>query len=339
MNSAEHSKTNLRLISLNVRGLHDAHKRQKVFSWFRSQQADVIFLQETFCKENFAPYFNANWKGQVIHSFSTSSHSRGVCILFKESLNVRVISKHCSADERKIFVNVDIENSIFTLLCLYAPNIEKDRKIFFTRVNNWINRYAENKSNIITAGDLNCCIEDTDRTSKTHMSDKSRRTLKELAENQNLDDVWIKIKSTAPGYTFSDPKSGTKSRLDYFFMSKDCLLNVDNINLSVCPFVPDHLAVMLTTYTVNERKGNGYWKMNKNLLGNSEYKTAIENAVKEIIDESANFSKQIIWEIIKIKIKELSIKFSSHKASETKKKKQNIQDKLDMIEKKVAMVM
>ena len=74
-------KHDLKCGTLNVRGLNDKNKRDKVFRWIRNNELDIAFLQESYCTEKFIPYFNAGWKGAALHGHSDSNHSRGVCIL------------------------------------------------------------------------------------------------------------------------------------------------------------------------------------------------------------------------------------------------------------------
>ena len=76
----------LKLLSLNVRGLHDNKKRCNVFKWLNENNCDIAFLQETFCNDKFIPHFNSKWKGHVEHGQNDSVHGRGVCILFNENM-------------------------------------------------------------------------------------------------------------------------------------------------------------------------------------------------------------------------------------------------------------
>ena len=40
-----------KLVSLNVRGISNFHKRRTMFTWCRKRKADIIFLKETHSKE------------------------------------------------------------------------------------------------------------------------------------------------------------------------------------------------------------------------------------------------------------------------------------------------
>ena len=41
----------LKFLSLNVRGINNFIKRQKLFTWFKKSKADIIFIQETYSSE------------------------------------------------------------------------------------------------------------------------------------------------------------------------------------------------------------------------------------------------------------------------------------------------
>jgi hypothetical protein len=54
---------------------------------------------------------------------------------------------------RKVMINIEIDENIFTLVNLYANNVEKNRNAFFKKVNNFIEIYAIGLS--IVRADLN----------------------------------------------------------------------------------------------------------------------------------------------------------------------------------------
>ena len=123
----------LNIGSLNVRGLCNLTLRQKTFQWFRNLDLDLVFLQETFCKKTFKETFNNLWKGKIFHSFTDSSHSRGVCIMIKENLNIEIVNVHSSDDGRILLLNVKLFDDMFCLVNIYAPNCDKLRKSFFCK--------------------------------------------------------------------------------------------------------------------------------------------------------------------------------------------------------------
>ena len=80
------------------------------------------------------------------------------------------------------------------------------------------------------SGDFNCCLNATDMSTKTHLTDKSCKVLQILITKFNLNDVWSSknITTIGSGYTWQDHV--TQSRLDYFLVSKKCNINLTKIS-------------------------------------------------------------------------------------------------------------
>ena len=50
-----------KLVSINVGGINNFHKRRAIFTWCRKRKADVIFLQETRSKEESEKQWVNEW--------------------------------------------------------------------------------------------------------------------------------------------------------------------------------------------------------------------------------------------------------------------------------------
>lgn len=72
----------LKILSLNVRGLNKTTKRRQIFRWLHQQNSDVVYLQETYSSPQTIKLWEPEWGGKIVESHG-SSHSRGVMILFK----------------------------------------------------------------------------------------------------------------------------------------------------------------------------------------------------------------------------------------------------------------
>ena len=75
-------RNNLSVLSVNVRGLNSHEKRNKLFTWLEENKIEITLLQETHLIEKSKVMYIRNWGGKTIHSFSDSSFSRAVSILF-----------------------------------------------------------------------------------------------------------------------------------------------------------------------------------------------------------------------------------------------------------------
>ena len=90
------------IVSLNVRGLR-GDKRHTIFRWLMDNEINIALLQETFCTESFVAKFNKNWKGDILHSVSNSSQSRGVCVMFRKNLSYKIIN-HYHCDQGRLLI-------------------------------------------------------------------------------------------------------------------------------------------------------------------------------------------------------------------------------------------
>ena len=308
MDSVKKCVPNVSIITVNVRGLHKKSKKLSLFQWLKDNRIDIIFMQETFLLEKDEKYFVAEWKGIAIHSFSDSNHSRGVSILCREGLDIKVIDKWESGTGRLLIVNFELEGFILTCVNVYAPNKINRRKTFFAFSKSMIQQKCYNFKGLIIAGDMNCCLTPLDKS--TQISDSSVDSLKCLVRELGVTDIWRTLNSTTRMYSHHNYASGTSSRLDYIFISNIFCSLVKKSSMQKLPKIPDHKAVFCKIKSQLKR-GNGYWKLNVSLIGLAKYQ---EKVLQCIENTCSNFkdlvSKRVLWDLVKFRIKEMSINFS-----------------------------
>ena len=118
----------LKIISLNVRGLRDDAKRREVFNWLRRKTQSIYMLQEVHCTENTKHLWSAEWGYQAIFS-SCKSNKAGVCLLFNNNFNLQIQKLHSDRLGRFIICDLKADGKCLTLANIYAPN--DDNPSFF----------------------------------------------------------------------------------------------------------------------------------------------------------------------------------------------------------------
>lgn len=316
----------LQILSVNVRGLNSDEKRQKLYEWLKLSQCDVILLQETHFIEKNELKYNTGWYGKIFHSFSDSSHSKGVSVLFRKNLNVEILNVKKSIDGRKILLNVEFDSEIFTIVNIYAPNDINKRIDFFKRVYTFITKNCLNE-NIIVCGDFNCRFNDK--------QDKSKNYLINLLKQLDLVDVWDREHPDLKGDTWCNAQDIPFSRIDYIFMSNNFCFQVGNIIVKKLPGthsrgtrMSDHRYLKMYFNISKNSKGPNYWKLNISYLENKEYKDSIANLVDEVDHVHNPIDK---WELFKRKVKEFSILYA-------KNKRKNMREKIILIEKEIETI-
>ena len=100
---------------------------------------------------------------------------------------------------------------------------------------------------------------------------------------------------------------------------------------------PDHKAVMMCLKLGDKKRGKGYWKLNISVLNEEGYKDKVRNIIRHTREEyQGEIDKEIIWELIKIRVKEFSIRYccirSSIQVSDIKK----LEEKISMLDKEIS---
>ena len=126
-------------------------------------------LQETYCIKGFSKIFNISWNLINYHSYATSSHSKGAAILVRQGLRIKISNVCTSDDGRKLLINTELNGAQFCVICIYAPNSEVERNMFFLQLQEWISDNCCSLANI---------LDENDRNTFSRLSDKSHKALK-----------------------------------------------------------------------------------------------------------------------------------------------------------------
>ena len=124
------NKNCIHVCTVNTNGLQKPEKRNRIIEWANQQKCDIVFLQETHFTQTLEPKLKQEFKGEVIFS-NGLSNARGVAIWIKSRLNFKIIDQYKDSEGRFILVNIEIDDNIYTLVNLYAPNNCKIRNTVF----------------------------------------------------------------------------------------------------------------------------------------------------------------------------------------------------------------
>lgn len=145
---------NIKMWSLNVRGLNEQKKRRSVFRWLKNNNVDVCLLQETYSSESIKHIWRNEWAGNIYWSHG-GNHSRGVAILIRPKLDMECIKEYRDDSGRLLAIKVKIQDQNFTILNVYAPNKEEHQVHFYKYVKNVLTREFGQDKHIIIGGDFN----------------------------------------------------------------------------------------------------------------------------------------------------------------------------------------
>lgn len=106
-------------------------------------------------------------------------------------------------------------------------------------------------------------------------------------------------------------------------------------NVDIIPSInSDHSAIVLHVNSIEEqRHGPTYWKFNASLLDDSDFVRLITESVPVWREEFIEVNdKRLLWDLIKYRIRQLTIKYSKEKANARRQKSKIIEDSLKQCE-------
>ena len=176
---------NLKIVSLNTRGMRNDLKRRKVMRYIKYHQADIGLLQETHSSGKDDHLWSSQWGNKCVYSHG-ENNAKGVAIVFaKHGSNIKEIRRDMQG--RYIIVQIELENSTYTIANIYAPN--EDNPKFFSEVFQIVNE-LDSVYNIV-GGDFNVALDPLlDRNDNNWYNNKANEIIHDFMDNQNMNDIW-----------------------------------------------------------------------------------------------------------------------------------------------------
>lgn len=147
----------LPIISLNVNGLCESLKRECLVQWLRSLPVamDVVCLQEPHCTSDVEchSWFSSSGLSFVL---SPGTHRSGGCIILYRSI-LQLVNSWCKVPGRSLLCEFSLHDASFGVLCLYAPNRNPARDLFF----NGISDAVDPSIPTVLCGDFNMVFDHT----------------------------------------------------------------------------------------------------------------------------------------------------------------------------------
>ena len=96
----------------------------------------------------------------------------------------------------------------------------------------------------------------------------------------------------------------------FFLVSDNMIKNVKSVAVSQS-VMSDYKIVSLSLFSAPNKRGNGYWKINKSILLDVNYITQIKQVISDFIETNAQVdtSPHTLWETLKCIIRGEIIKF------------------------------
>ena len=233
---------------------------------------------------------------------------------------------------RFIICDIETEQKCVTLATLYAPNVDDPRffELFFDHL------YDFECDEIIIGGDFNLVLNiDMDKKgglARTHL--KSQEMVKDRAAQLDLVDAWRTINPDSRKYTWRRRKPEILCRLDFFLVSQGLMCSVTSANISA-GYKTDHSLMYIKIALHSNLRGPGYWKLNTSFLTDIDYVTQIRDVIKKTHEEYQDddtVNKGLLWEMMKLKIREQSIKYATAKKVKMSRREGELEKEINFLQ-------
>jgi exonuclease III len=115
---------NLRVGSLNVKGLANDKKRKEIVHWLHGKNMNIYFLQETHSSNENVNFFQNDWEGRCLFS-NKNTASAGVMILFNTNCEYKLENVVTDSDGRYLICTIAVNNEQIVLGNYYGLNSDE----------------------------------------------------------------------------------------------------------------------------------------------------------------------------------------------------------------------
>ena len=260
------------LATLNIRGLCNKNKCEITKLIIEENQIDVMYIQESYINNNrkLNELRKIFINFDIYYSFG-ENNSKGVLIIINKTLKYKLLYKNEDMDGRFIHLKILIEDKIYNLINIYAPNHSIEQLEF---IDYCFTQLANLKENIILGGDFNSITNvklDTTNKSRSNLKNYENEWIN-LFNTFNLEDILQdhlnqnQFKSKYMTWT----NNTIATRIDKIYYNKmNSNISIKYINTKLYP-ESDHRIIISSVYMNNNEKmrktKNQRWILNEKIL-------------------------------------------------------------------------
>ena len=230
------------MLSLNVRGIRSLEKRKALLIWLNKQNADIIFLQETYVTKDVENVWRCQWKGPIFYGHD-SNRSCGVLVLLKDHLEFEVKSVLTDNKGRYILLNANKQGTDYFLGNIYAPNKVQQQCSFFDEIQSKLDDFISDPElkviiDVVTDLDLDCF-------GGSPTEKESAKRVKDICLNCDLIDIWRIRNPDCKRFTWRQRNPLIQRRVDFWLISDSCQDEVEETDIKTA-IRTDHSAITIS---------------------------------------------------------------------------------------------
>ena len=208
------------LYSLNVRGLRNVSKRNKMFNFLKDKCKGITFLQECHTTITDESIWKRSVEGQVFFSHGTSN-ARGTVTIIPKYVQFETLEVISDPNGRFVVVKGKLGDTEVNLINTYLPTQDKPKEQIQI-IEQILPHIQNNIHNTIWGGDFNIYMSPNkdQYQNKEPRESETVKKMKNILEEWSMCDIWRALNPDKKEYTWrgSSAKGTRQSRLDYWFV-------------------------------------------------------------------------------------------------------------------------
>ena len=326
---------NLKICSLNVRGLKNKINRKALFKTLKPHEFDITAMQETYINEADKRTIEKELNG-VLHFSCSTGRSKGLITHFSKNIKEENITLLETTD-RVIISKVQQPENVYFVINVYAPCAEQDKILFYKNLERKIKNLINNDKwgSILCLGDFNCVVSnELDIVSGKKHAIRTVKAFNQFLKIFSFEDKLREFNEENKIFTWSNKDLSSARRLDYIFSGSNFNEKYMKAEIKCLPFT-DHRAVTLEIKSKNSDRGSGLFKIDTLLFQDKDYIKIITETVNETMIKNNGLNHSLLWELIKINVKEKSMKYAKFKQQVKFQTDQSNRRELSILEKEL----
>ena len=166
---------------------------------------------------------------------------------------------------------------------------------------------------------------------------ESVKIIKDLCTQFDMVDAWRVLNPDTCRYTWRRKRPQIQCRLDFFLVTQNLMCNVKSTNIST-GYKTDHSLIDIKVATHSNTRGPSFWKLNTSLLTETDYVNQIRAVIKDTYEEYQNditVNDALMWEMIKLKIREQSLKYSAIKKAKISRHEEELEKEINNLQRSI----
>ena len=342
--------SNIKIVTLNCRGLASKQKRIDLFSKLKEGKNDILLLQDVHWDNETLIQVKEEW-GYKLSCATHTTNARGTAILFNNSFEFTIIRNIKDPGGNYVLVEIELPNKLSILLgSVYGPNTDNTQ--FYANLDRDLNQISN--PTIMLGGDWNSTrnFELDNINYVTHNNPNSVKELTNLCNKYNLVDSWRINNKNKKQYTWIQGVSNKQARLDYFLITEE-LLSATNKNKIETKYRSDHAPVSIQIELSKHKRGKGVWKFNNSLLMDDDFIKMINKEITnfKLIYAATPYNPEYIkplshkfelmidislfWETLLVTLRGEIIRYASRKNRERKRNRDTLELEINNLDNKI----